>query len=311
MTDSDRQASSESAGARLAGERRRHQLGVTEVARRLNLSRTAIEDIEADRTDRIPAIYLRGYVTNYARALGLDPGPLLERIGADEPAPLRSVLPATDRGHRFDRFVRFATYLLVTTVIVPPLVYFFVLGGARLFESGVAARDGGESAPAEARQSGYRERVAEALAVKPLSAEDSGQTPISASTLPVPLGAGGGGDRDAGADAAPSAADDPEAGAAADVASELELELTADSWVEIESASGERLEFDLLRAGARHRYRGEPPFRMLLGRGSAVKLRIDGEAVAFDGGDQAGVAEFIVDAPAAAPGPPAATGEAD
>jgi cytoskeleton protein RodZ len=310
MTDSDRQASSGSAGARLASERRRHQLGITEVARRLNLSRTAIEDIEADRTDRIPAIYLRGYVTNYARALGLDPDPLLERIGADEPAPLRSVLPATDRGHRFDRFVRFATYLLVTTVIVPPLVYFFVLGGARLFESGVAARDSGDRAPAEAQQSGYRERVAEALAVKPLSAEDPGQKPISASTLPVPLGAGGGG-RDAGADAAQSAGDEPEAETAGDVASELELELSADSWVEIESASGQRLEFDLLRAGARHRYRGEPPFRMLLGRGSAVKLRIDGEAVAFDGDDQAGVAEFIVDAPAPVPARPGATGEAD
>jgi cytoskeleton protein RodZ len=246
--------------------------------------------------------------------MGLDPEPLLEHIGADEPAPLRSVLPTNERGHRFDRFVKFATYLLVTTVIVPPLVYFFVLGGARLFESGVAARDSGDAAPAEARQSGYRERVAEALAVKPLSAEDSGQTPISASTLPVPLGAGGG-DRDAGAGAAPSAGGEPEAEAAADAASELELELAADSWVEIESASGERLEFDLLRAGARHRYRGEPPFRLLLGRGSAVTLRIDGEAVAFDGDDQAGVAEFIVAAPPAEPnaepGQTAAGGEAE
>ena len=36
---------------------------------------------------------------------------------------------------------------------------------------------------------------------------------------------------------------------------------------------------DLLRGGSDKAYHGEPPFKILLGRASAVRLTLDGEAV--------------------------------
>jgi cytoskeleton protein RodZ len=61
--------------------------------------------------------------------------------------------------------------------------------------------------------------------------------------------------------------------------SRLQLIVSADSWVEITDASGQELEMDLLRGGSDKAYHGEPPFKILLGRASAVRLSMDGEAV--------------------------------
>ena len=286
-------------GARLRKARRRQELQVTEAARRLKLPRTTVEDIEAGRLDRIAPIYRRGYIANYARLLGLDPEPLLDDLGSDQPAPLRSVLPVKPRGQRFDRFLKFATYALVTTVIVPPLVYFFVLGGARLFEGEITARpaDGEPSTVSEEAAAGYRERFADALSVKPAALGDPDEQPLSASALPVPVRrpmdrvpAEGTTDPDGNAG-------DESAGADDNGYATLELALAEDSWVEIEGADGERLEFDLLRAGQHRAYEGRPPFRLLLGRGSAVRVSLDGRPVRFDGDDEAGVAEFLLSEP--------------
>lgn len=298
MTDSAKPNPDAGPGARLARARRRAQMSIGDIATELKLPRTTIADIEADRMGRIAPTYLRGYITNYARLVGLDPDPLLSGLAASEPEPLRSVAPVERGGHRFERFVRFATYALVTTVIVPPLVYFFVQGGARLFESGVGA-GGGDVAPVASERTDYRERVAEALAVKPLSPSADPASPLSASALPMAIG---------GEPASADTEEAPTPAPVADPSAELGLELSADSWVEIESGAGERLEFDLLRAGDRRSYRGEPPFKLLLGRGSAVSLTLDGEPVRFEGHDVAGVAEFIVGAasPAAPPADDAA-----
>jgi cytoskeleton protein RodZ len=61
--------------------------------------------------------------------------------------------------------------------------------------------------------------------------------------------------------------------------SRLHLAVSADSWVEIIDADGRELEMDLLRGGSDKNYHGKPPFRILLGRASAVRLSMDGESV--------------------------------
>ena len=61
--------------------------------------------------------------------------------------------------------------------------------------------------------------------------------------------------------------------------SRLQIFVSADSWVEIADANGQELEMDLLRGGSERDYHGQPPFRILFGRASAVRLSMDGEAV--------------------------------
>ena len=59
----------------------------------------------------------------------------------------------------------------------------------------------------------------------------------------------------------------------------LQIIVSADSWIEISDANGQELEMDLLRGGSEREYHGQPPFRILFGRASAVRLSMDGEAV--------------------------------
>jgi len=289
-----------SPGAVLSQARRARQLSLVEAASRLKLPRATIEHIEADRFDRIAPIYRRGYIVNYARMVELDPQPLLEQMGELEPEPLRSVLPVSRTPQRFDRFLKFATYALVTTMIVPPLVYFFVLGGARLFESEVASRtaDGSELQSAQLQKTGYRERFADALAVQPPETTQNDASALSASALPMnPIRTATQPDPVSETADAVTA---EESLSEADPMARLELVLSDDSWIEIESADGQRLEFDLLRSGESREYTGLAPFRLLLGRGSAVSLRLDGQAVAFDGQHEAGVAELVIGEPGSA-----------
>lgn len=297
MTESDpreQAKQSSSPGAALAEARKARQLSLRAVARELKLSRTTLEHIEADRFERIAPIYRRGYVINYARLVGIDPQSLLEGMGSTEPEPLRSVLPVAGKPQRFDRFLKFATYALVTTMIVPPLVYFFVLGGARLFESEMVAGDnaGNDAISSPADKPGYRERFADALAVQPLEGMRQDDSHLSASALPMAsirsLS------QEDSVQEAPPAEQPGTAESGQNSVSELEVVLSEDSWVEIESADGRRLEFDLLRGGETRQYNGIAPFKLLLGRASAVELRLDGEPVAFAGQQQGGVTELVV-----------------
>ena len=312
----DNSNSKPSPGAALSRARQARQLSLAEVSGRLKLARSTVEHIEADQFDRIAPIYRRGYIVNYARLLELDPQPLLEQMGELEPEPLRAVLPVSGKTQRFDRFLKFATYALVTTMIVPPLVYFFVLGGARLFESEVASRaiDGSDLQSTQVQKPGYRERFADALAVQSPEATRNDVSHLSASALPMtPIRTPT--QPQSVADLKDSVADDMAAEAVSpevDPMARLELELSDDSWIEIESADGQRMEFDLLRSGESRQYTGLAPFRILLGRASAVSLKLDGQPVAFDGQNAAGVAELVVGEPAidataedAGNGPPA------
>jgi len=281
-----------SPGAELARARRARRISLEAAARELKLPRSVLEHIESDRFEQIAPIYRRGYIVNYARLAGIDPEPLIDCMGSLEPAPLRPVLPVASHPRRFDRFLKLATYALVTTMIVPPLVYFFVLGGARLFESEMVSGGGPEgSTVVDQGKPGYRERLAEALAVQPLENTRDDDSHLSASALPMkPVRSSSPAEPDEDA----QEKDTSETVAETDALSSLALALSDDSWVEIESADGQRLEFDLLRAGESRQYSGQAPFRVLLGRAAAVELTLDGSPVAFAGQEQAGVAELLI-----------------
>ncbi|NIR61600.1 MAG: DUF4115 domain-containing protein [Gammaproteobacteria bacterium] len=59
----------------------------------------------------------------------------------------------------------------------------------------------------------------------------------------------------------------------------LRLRFSGESWVEIEDARGERIMYDLGRAGSTRRVVGHAPFEVLLGNPPAVSIALDGEPV--------------------------------
>lgn len=280
-------------GRRLRKERLRRKLSVEEVSGHLRLSGMLLGDLETGRLDRMAAIYRRGYIQNYARLLGIDPGPLLAELEPEQPPELRQVLPGSQRARKLDRFLKVATYLLVTTVIVPPLIFIYVQSGSRMVESESAAvSDSAEVDNASRTEERVARRIARALALDDNASSDESGRPghISASALPLSA-------------ARPVREIEPIEIEPEDSVSGLQsaspevgltLRMHEDSWIEISDAGGLRLEYDLLRAGQERVYRGLPPFRVLLGRASSVDLLIDGEILEYDGHDRGGVVQLEV-----------------
>lgn len=279
-------AAEEEVGARLRHQRLKRQILVADAARALKLSPSTIEEIERGDLGRHESLYRRGYLRNYARFLGLDPAPLLEMLQDSDLPPLRSVLPVRSRGPRFDRYLKIATYTVVTTLIIPPLVWIYIQGGLDFLdrdrtlalEPGAAVQDG-------VSQPLFPQRPA-APAVE---AEMAGTVAVTASALPLshirPVRDLVAEDRLAVVDLEAESTT-PET---TDSRSVLMIELMDDSWLEVYAADGRRLEFDLLRAGDQRRFVGEAPFRILAGRGNAVSLTLDGQTLTFEGQERADV----------------------
>ena len=75
---------------------------------------------------------------------------------------------------------------------------------------------------------------------------------------------------------------------------ELSLETSADTWVEIYGADGRQLEMDLVRAGNSRSYRDAGPFRVMIGRASAVVVHLDGEVVDLESHAEGDVANLVL-----------------
>ncbi|WP_376695444.1 helix-turn-helix domain-containing protein [Wenzhouxiangella sp. EGI_FJ10305] len=288
-------------GAELRRRREKRGLEQADVARQLHLPGMIVNDIETGQVDQLSSIYRRGYIRNYARFLGIDPDTLLADAGEDVLPELQEVLPVSKGEWQFERYLKIATYLLVTVAIVPPLVYFFVSGGTRMLERDVAA-DTPASVSESLAGSGQGETADNATAEiggenEAPSAEPSAARHVSASAIPLnPIRPA----RDARTESAANSVetdiapeDLPAAGVGPSL-SALSLELLEDSWVEIHDADGNRLEYDLLRSGQTRSYEGQPPFSLLVGRSSAVKLQVNGQPVTWEGHESGDVAEIAI-----------------
>ncbi|MBN2840030.1 MAG: helix-turn-helix domain-containing protein, partial [Coriobacteriia bacterium] len=81
-------------GKKLAAERRSQSKPLSEVVASTKIMGRILEALENERWDELPAPpYVKGYIQNYAQALGMDPLPLIEEyqkdIASAAPAPSR------------------------------------------------------------------------------------------------------------------------------------------------------------------------------------------------------------------------------
>lgn len=282
-------AAEEEIGAMLRHQRLKRKIALDDAARALKLSQSTLDEIERGGLDRFESLYRRGYVRNYARFLGLDPAPLLAMLQESDMPALRPVLPVQQRGRSFDRLFKIATYAIVTTLIVPPIVLIYIQGGLDFLD-----RERADAQQLMLPSSAIQEPASSFVGpLRPFSTdvdrEATPPSPVTASALPLnyirpvrdPVGADLPLRGDSGAQA--------NGGEIAEMRGALVIELLDDSWLEVYAADGRRLEFDLLRAGVERRFLEDGPFRILAGRGSAIRLELDGQALNFEGQDRADV----------------------
>lgn len=273
-----------SAATDLALLREARGLDLNTAAERLQCAPRVLSALEAGEPTGLAPVYLRGFLRRYAALLELDEGTtqtLLERAPA-EASQVRSVFMTRSPAVNGDRWLRVASYALAT-LLVGTLAWQLAHEAVRLTRvDQVDATGTVTEPPAEER-----------------SSRGTGQTdPINASlggleSLHRPSGSRTG---DAGVRAWEALNDARAQQAALDAGVHLlELHTSADTWVEIEGAGDRRLEQDLVRGGEQRSYRGNGPFRISLGRASAVRLTLDGQEIALEPYTREDVARLLLD----------------
>lgn len=303
----DEGVSGPTVGERIRRAREAAGLSAADLAQPLNLDLRVIECIERDALDEVPGRpYILAYLRSWAEQLDLDGDALVAQYSAQRaPAeadiqggthPTLDVMETRRGGWR-----RVLGWLIVLLLAAIAVMAVSQLDRERLQTWWQDLRGDSGAAPAAeeekkrddgrpAIQGGLEEPPAPPVnqAVREQAAESAaGMRSPAATDLPdMPLAA------IQSEEAATSTANDNEAAAdlaqgepsevAAAPSSEPTLVLrttSADSWVEIRDANGERLMYDVLAAGEERTFDGAGPFSLVLGNSRGVEIEYQGKPV--------------------------------
>jgi len=251
------------AGEFLKRTRKSRKLSLATVARAIKLDEALLRKIEEDDAGHIAAVYRNGYIQSYASYLEIPEDEIQKLIAppAAEEETLRTVFSRPPKRNPVDNWLRASSYVLAS-LLIGTLAWQFTHEAVRLAQNG-SRLPGKQSDTTHASDT-------VAQPGQPLTG------PVHASIASLDTlheGQRKGADAATPAWAAASKAPLPEGEA------RLQVSVSADSWIEISDADGRELEMDLLRGGSKKSYQGKTPFRILIGRASAVRLSANGEPV--------------------------------
>ena len=264
-------------GRRLREAREQQGLHVADVAAALLLTEEQIQALEENDFDYFSApLFVRGYLRKYAALLDIPDAPLIEafeHIGLEGPSLQAELTSSIPRPKRFNLELA-AGILVAVGVVILGLVWLFSDGG----EEEMVAQS---SEPVQEAEAAAEElsSLSNSLSAVEETRPEAEASPPAASVVetapPAPI-----------AEAPPAeqpvrsasvAATMPETGPeAAPAPDRLLLQFNDDSWVEITDARGERLFFNLGRAGQTRLLEGQAPFEILLGNAPAVQIEYNG-----------------------------------
>lgn len=263
-------------GATLAAAREASGLSVAQVAEQMRISPRQVEAIEADRYGELPgAVFVRGFIRNYARLLKLDPIPLLHALepalGGDVPLRAHEIagtLPVTVR--RSHSRLWLGVFALVVALAAAAAAYEWWRG--RTGADGTIGSGGMTGVPA-APQPPAGSATAPAQDIVPLTPERLTDAPAPDRAQPAPPADAG--SVVVGPGAAPQAA--PEQAMAAPAAARLEFELLAPTWLELRDDSGAVQFSGTLPGGTQRNFEVSPPVDVVVGNVSGVRITYNGK----------------------------------
>ena len=261
-------------GARLKAAREARGMSRQDLAQRLRLDEHVIEALETDDLERLPApTFVRGYMRNYARLVGLDESLVAEALPEADATPAAAL--KRRRGERGPLggpvLGRWPGYLALL-VILAGLVVLAYPAMQRLWDGWgepVTTDAPGLRLPAapEAAAPGVDGAALEPIWPLPEALEPTvpDEAPDEVPEPPPMV------ERSEVAAPAPA----PEA-----VAPEgrLVLHFREESWVEIRDRQ-QRLLYGLMSPGRREVLSGTPPFQVVLGNAPGVELQYDGQPI--------------------------------
>jgi cytoskeleton protein RodZ len=266
-----------SAGASLAAAREEMNLSVADVARHLKLSPAQVEALEEGAYERLPGrVFVRGFLRNYAKLLGVDPLPLLRRIEHEMPQPKvvaeapqapEAVMPTGEHS-------RWPLYTGITATIIAALAaYEFGFNNpppSATDDASASTAASPEKSAAAAPGPGAPAAPAQAAATKPYAAAAA---PPPTGSAPVVSGAPLN-------PALSTAAGQAEAARAPRPGErELVFRFEIESWVEIRDRNDKVIFSKLNRAGSEERVVGAPPLKLVVGNARGVRLNYGDQLV--------------------------------
>lgn len=278
-------------GQHLRETRMARGLGLDVCAQKMHLPVRVLRKIEeGDYTGIDCAVYLRNYLSSYARKIGVPEDTLETWVTRLAPRHHKPPLVATGGIPRsrylFERYTSAITYAVLTAVIVVPLVWLGLEGG---LNHGLAKMQ-----PLEPAVTGQQAQVSTRTAEHPgqastaTSSQSPSEKPLMASMAPfsaldhvdTPPAA---------KQPVPSAAPKPAA-----PAYNLRLQLSGPSWVEITEDDGTRLAYRLFPAGTDRTFHSDQPLQVSIGNAQAAQIHLDGKPVDLSPFQRDKVAHFQV-----------------
>jgi len=270
-----------SAGASLAAAREEMNLSIGDVARHLKLTPAQVEALEEGAYERLPGrVFVRGFLRNYAKLLGIDPQPLLRRIEHEMPQPkvvqegphqAEAVMPTGEKSN-------WPLYSGVILIIIAALAtYEFGFNSPPATDAPApAAIDSAAVTPNLPSAPPSAAGPAAALPTTPL-ASPAAVAKAQAPAANVSTASGSGAPLDPLLNAQSTQAQpsrDLRAGER-----ELHFRFETESWVEIRDRNDKVIFSKLNRPGAEERVAGTPPLKLVVGNARGVRLNYGNEII--------------------------------
>jgi cytoskeleton protein RodZ len=264
---------------RLREARERRGLDRQQIAEDLHVDEQTIAALEAGEFTSLGApVFARGHLRQYAALLGMDVDEVvsaLERDGA-QPPELVPLTPSTSLRPELP-----VKWLGAATVSA------MVLGVAwwALIKREVPVESHAQAVPSEAGPT-VSEPVASEESL-PAAPKPAGAAPEPAAIEPTPTPPA----------AEPTVEESAAAVAVRGTAVSLRLNFSADSWVELYDAGGQRVFFDMGSAATVRDVKAAAPLKVFLGYADGVQLELNGQPLVLPAEVRRGnVARFTVDA---------------
>ena len=249
-------------GQELAAAREAQGLALSDVAQALKFAPRQLEALEGEHFEQLPgATFARGMVRSYARLLKLDPEPLLQRIA------VRIEIPDPNRlAARYHQPVPFSDNARRWTWVYAGLsLGVLVLVGAFAYEwhqertaaaKGAKATSVARAAPREVQRPAAAPVPMQPVAVAPVPQE---KTVVA----PKPV------EKPTEKTLAP-----PRPGA-----HRLVVRTDGEAWIEIKDAADRMLVSSLNPPGSERVVRGRPPYSLVIGNASQVRITYDDKPI--------------------------------
>ncbi|WP_108651560.1 RodZ domain-containing protein [Dongshaea marina] len=267
-----------SPGRLLREAREQQMMSQEQVASRLNLRLTLVQDIEQDHFPaHMAETFIRGYLRSYCKLLGIEEAQVLasyEQLGTGKAQTGMHSFSKRTHKEASDSRLKWVTRLIILVLIILLIAWWWQ-------ESMTKSSVEPVPQPATATQSATTPaQPASEPAVSPAGSQE--QSPASVDTHSTPSVADESSSTHVSPTETSTAATESAAAETQNQQQGLVLSFRGDCWVKVTDGTGKQLVVGIKKQGDTLELEGQPPFHLILGAPQLVDVSYQGKHVSLD-----------------------------